>query len=674
MAIPAAIVTVVVSKIKGIQTANIANKESVYATVRVGSRKLGRTKIIRSAGEFAVGWELKVYPGSTQTIDIEVDLYEDRIAVGSGPDRIAHIVGQIAPPWTAQTYTFGNNPGVECVVKTRPVPGGGNQSARVPRNATGVAPTTTTSAPSQSFCVEITEIKGLCKPGYAPGSLGRPVRLAEYCAGYTSEDHQGRIYLNRNLSGAWSKDEQCIELTARVAVSGGTLPGSAKLRWIMEDPDDPFDDQPGVHRSGRKYIDPNDWVVSDTLGATGDDNEGKPDKTPCWEQVGTYAISNVNATSSETTFDTNNVSKVRLHCPNVAGDNLIVRAVVVEGGGVPVFPAETGIMTMWQRIDVEYVRMRTALELPVDQIAPNFEPACTQIDVAAERIVDDKEELAPSPDELSTEAFAYADSVFTHKNDPGWFCLISARYPYSPPPAPQLLLDGVGAKLGRGTYGTGTAGEYVQVDGDNPNVNSVRLTWNGMHVDFNTVESEYIYTGDKTRIWLQPHDIKRQFVAGDGRLSGTNYYFLPTSRMEGSNYIGSGYGGTGAVTLKASNIGHYTGGISPLKKVSGTQYFAGRTLIFTATRNAGPDFAASAVPTIVHELTHAFGFPHKCGYWDYRSPRDKTCCMNYGNHWMVDESLAVEPGSMKRQLSFHCARHLKELRRTHVEDNVVLQW
>jgi len=47
-------------------------------------------------------------------------------------------------------------------------------------------------------------------------------------------------------------------------------------------------------------------------------------------------------------------------------------------------------MTVWKRIDVEYVRMTNALSLPVKKVAPYFEPAFVQMDFTEERIVTPK--------------------------------------------------------------------------------------------------------------------------------------------------------------------------------------------------------------------------------------------------------------------------------------------
>jgi hypothetical protein len=77
---------------------------------------------------------------------------------------------------------------------------------------------------------------------------------------------------------------------------------------------------------------------------------------------------------------------------------------------------------------------------------------------------------------------------------------------------------------------------------------------------------------------------------------------------------------------------------------------------------------------MVHELTHAFGMPHKCAYFDFRAPRDKTCCMNYIPNWMADDAHNLVSGTSNRVGMDMCGRHLKEVRRVRLQDNKGLSW
>jgi hypothetical protein len=88
-----------------------------------------------------------------------------------------------------------------------------------------------------------------------------------------------------------------------------------------------------------------------------------------------------------------------------------------------------------------------------------------------------------------------------------------------------------------------------------------------------------------------------------------------------------------------------------------------------------PGFVDDVISTVVHELTHAFGMPHKCGYWDWRTPRRHSCCMNYDVTWLVGpppdfKLLENTVGQTGNEL---CGRHLMEVRRVHLERNKALK-
>jgi hypothetical protein len=136
-----------------------------------------------------------------------------------------------------------------------------------------------------------------------------------------------------------------------------------------------------------------------------------------------------------------------------------------------------------------------------------------------------------------------------------------------------------------------------------------------------------------------------------------------------------------------------TGGISPPRpRFHG--YFCGRTVVFThhhafaepapagappADVHLGLVFRSTALEdmldTCSHELGHAFGTPHKCGYFDWKVERTRTCTMNYNDHPMLEEETETSiVGSMERRGVEFCGRHLKVIRRTHLEDNNALEW
>jgi outer membrane protein OmpA-like peptidoglycan-associated protein len=86
-----------------------------------------------------------------------------------------------------------------------------------------------------------------------------------------------------------------------------------------------------------------------------------------------------------------------------------------------------------------------------------------------------------------------------------------------------------------------------------------------------------------------------------------------------------------------------------------------------------------AINTIVHEFGHAFGFPHKCGYFTFENPAAFSCCMNYFQSWLY--TLDTQNDAAKRQVmrfnegkegKHFCAQHTHGMRRAHLEDNPVM--
>ena len=77
---------------------------------------------------------------------------------------------------------------------------------------------------------------------------------------------------------------------------------------------------------------------------------------------------------------------------------------------------------------------------------------------------------------------------------------------------------------------------------------------------------------------------------------------------------------------------------------------------------------------VVHEFVHAFGMPHKCGHRDWRTPREHTCCMNYGSTWLIDAADHLIPKTNGKMGNHMCARHFMEVRRVHIERNKGLNW
>jgi hypothetical protein len=87
-----------------------------------------------------------------------------------------------------------------------------------------------------------------------------------------------------------------------------------------------------------------------------------------------------------------------------------------------------------------------------------------------------------------------------------------------------------------------------------------------------------------------------------------------------------------------------------------------------------PRFDHEMIQTIVHELVHAFGLPHICGYWDWQTPRKTSCAMNYPDNGIFGADGKLHGGDADKMGLELCGRHIKEIRRTHLEDNPGLAW
>ncbi|WP_437930755.1 hypothetical protein WMF37_16515 [Sorangium sp. So ce291] len=532
--------------------------------------------------------------------------------------------------------------------------------------------------------VRIVDIKGLYLPGF-PDSSAPPgtTRAAGYSPGYKSLDDQGRVYINRDLDGEWARNTQLIEITVEVTSLEGELPDDARIRWSARDPDDPFNERPEVHPDWAPTLDENDYDASGSyVTPTGEDNEGTTDSRPGWEEVEGYALSDATETSASTAI-AGMRSTIRRRMTDIAGDNLIVRAElegVAEAAG-----DETGIMTLWRRIDVEYIRMESAPPLPVEAVPKHFEPVFTQLDFAEERVIQDRQRLALDANTLGETASRFVSEVFSHAGEPGWFCLIAALEPH---PVPQAR----GAQLFTGmvTILDGGEGErrreYVEIPGDHPDAGQVMFRWDGEQIGFAVAMAAVLDDPPRTRLWLEPHDIQSQFTAGDGSVAHAyrdRLFFFPRARRRGAAWEPPGYGVPQRVEADVRGPGAaYVAGMSPTIDIGPARYFAGRTIVFTQHRawwdpereQPRPGYERHTLHTVVHELTHAFGMPHKCGYFDYLTPRQTTCCMNYRSHWMIDADQQLIPGTAGQVGHDLCGRHVKETRRVRLEANRGLRW
>lgn len=465
---------------------------------------------------------------------------------------------------------------------------------------------------------KITEIKGLYKPGHNdPADVAADTnRSAGYKAGYKSEDNKGRIYLNHipradasvDWQTLWKKDTQYIELTAELQPAGKKYPRYAEIIWEWSDPDDPSN--AGMRDDAAAEVDTNDFNAGTPQGATEGDNLGKcdfPKKDagfePQWEAIAPYTLRAVPGTKTCRTLVKDGVSKVRFHATNVGGDNFKIKAVVwqlmrlIDKGA-----DETGIMTMWKRIDVEYRKMPSALDIPVEKVPPFFAPAFVQMDFTKPLPVDDKEFMAETRDGLdpvtSKLVTAPGNGVFANEKKPGWFVLIAARQ------ATKDVGTAFPVRLYRGpgevkpiTYSDGTKGEVVVVPAvlsEKPaEINFIEAagmaSFNAWRFDVNSPQK------GQTTVHLNSIDYQSDFVPNDGLVGEAgkggsydhtdDYYAQSIVTEPGHSRHGTGFGFTNPVQVSMfSKGGRSTAGQSPETKHAGKDYFAGKTIIFTQHR------------------------------------------------------------------------------------------
>jgi hypothetical protein len=284
--------------------------------------------------------------------------------------------------------------------------------------------------------------------------------------------------------------------------------------------------------------------------------------------------------------------------------------------------------------------------------------------------------------------------VFTHKGQPGWFFLGAAGLPYPLPPVthdPFILSDD-------STYNF--SGTTLEVSGDAADATFVSIDWkDAAGVDQNASFSVNRHTtpvvsGGKTKMRLFGNDVTPEFTGHDTdgstkKAMASTILFFPRNEWhpDPAPLEPGGYGiPTIGATVSVFGPGEeFTTGVSPTVKVAarpGDEFFAGRTILFTHTEKFSTGtpphpvdkFNEKVLSTVVHEFIHSFGMPHKCGQWNWRTPRKESCCMNYSITWLLDSSKHLVPNTVNKVGKDMCGRHLMEIRRVHLEKNLGLRW
>jgi hypothetical protein len=706
MSIPAAIVRIRLRTLRVLEyhtQFRVVAAKRAYALAFIGRRRIGRSRVVKAVDPYdfdedvgAFTHEVRVAAGEVVAVRVEVwDPTDERAP-------IAEVAGTVAAPWLSGPRTATTDHlAIGFDVFTRRV--GASPSAGVVARAAEDTPPFNTLLVRDQVVVEIVDVDGLYEPDprHADGEPNARRRR-----GYTSEDDKGRVYINRDLAGKWTKDLQLVEVHARVTAVSGFMPDNARVRWTVLDADDPSNDDPTMHEEAGRYVDRADYDpnTGEHRGARAFDNEGQLDRDPRFEEVGPFTLEQVDESEARSLIvldpvkpgaPTTGQTKVRIHCPNVAGDNLIVRAEVIADTSVEVFAAETGIMSMWNRIDVEYVRMKNALPLPVDGVPRHFEPAFAQLDFAPERVVADQPTLGKDAEAFFTTIHARSSEFFAHEKDPGWFCVLAANLAYpKPSPGPPLYSGDVmlSTLVGAG----GTPLEMLDVPGEHHTATRATLRWGDPPVStmfdaffVDVLPDPSDATKRITRFQISPHSYWPYFRPNND--DGPMFQFGPRFGHDGQTWRAGGYGvPTGPLSATIQPEAEYTLRGLSLNDPDAGGHTMGRTFVLThalddATGKPPANVAARLENTLVHELAHDFDLGHNCGYWDHRTERKEACASCYDGQWRLVLPVSIYDGLelalplLESDTGFRvgarlCGRHVYAIRRVRLEDNPALGW
>jgi len=648
----------------------------VYFLAEVGGRSKGRSPTFRVTPNSTLdlkgttySWEFRVL-GTPSPISVKVDCWDHNPR--SADDPLGSLTTSVGPPWSAKKEkrtATGANFDLAYSVDVTSVSIGKNTVALVSRQATGSSYKSTLKAPNVALVV-LTKISGLYKPGHDDRAAPAPgtTRGSGYLKGYLSEDDKGRIFRNRTPKGEWKKNTQYIELTVRIEPATIKLPSGAKVTWSFEDPDDPTNEGPDVHEEAGRILDPNDYGVASKTGAKPIDNDpsSKKKASARFEEVDPkYALS-----GSDTAIDLpTRTTKVRFHVSDIAGDNYKIKATVKPDPTIDMsIPGETGIMTVWDRIDLEYVKMASAAELPVDQIAAHYDIACAQVDVSLKRIVSGAADLAVmGPDNRSAydkcDKYATkASGQFTKEGEGGWFFIVAANR-MLPTKTATILWEGDAKAHGafvRLPSAVTLSETPAVVRVFNPakvsGMGSPKPNDRDIHIKFQVRKAPGSDLNITPHDFHLPQDPDTSFLDAD--LSHYGFAIGTTISVQVM-----GFGDQSLVTA----------GISPGGADIGTKhFFGGRLLVFTQSMDT-----AEFIRVLCHELCHAFDNAHKCGNWDWVRRADrKSCCMNYWFQFVLDGAVPRAPilWTQNRANADLCGPHIRRMRDYHLQDNPGLKW
>jgi hypothetical protein len=651
-------------------------------------------------------WEIDLRVEPNEVVPVRVGVYSADCRptitmdgdVIPAPVEAAAFVDRIEPPWSSVSRILKTAAGtLKYTIETRPIP------TRTP-SLTGVPAVDETKVLGQTWTrvvLTITDIEGLYRANAAGG--------ADRLPGYTGLDYCGRIYLNRPRDDPkkWKKNHQSILLSAKVdVVEGLKLGADAKVEWTIEVPNDISNDAQNVSRASGPLIDPGDYDdACNPIGAHDEGNVGTVDNPKHFEGVPGFALSDIDPDIEAgfpgrraRTAVVKGESKVIIHCPNIAGDRIRVRATVkakaleLDPDHTEVFEDWTGVLHMWNRFDVEYIKAPSAAPLDLTAIPPRFVMKRAQLDFTTTDLEKDPEfpkiswdeEVKAGVDKLVMRAKKLTKRV----GQPGWLFLVSIHK--DPDGRPRPTDDEMKWFVsGAATLQSATGSEDVylaEIDpaswaGLGPNI-SAKFEWNdgaprvrGAVVTIadggKVVKgAATIATTRVTVTEIEGYEIQFGFGGKDqdpigldlfdSHMADSTLWVLPTRQRgeaptglpevadSGAPWRPGGWGAPSSLRISFRKKGWGF-------KLGVTHWPVSFLYTDNILTNPGADSldptAGTTLHTAVHELTHNFAMvSDECGFWDWR--HERACCMTYGAQWMLGPG-KLAPESSEGSLHVH---------------------
>jgi len=492
---------------------------------------------------------------------------------------------------------------------------------RIPRISSTLVfaapPLPSLSAPSQvpievRAGVRLTEVRGLYKPGYhdPADEAAHHRRQSGYLKGYKSQDDRGRIFINGiprvDPSVSWedvkAKDRQYIELRAEVDVFAGTLPAGAELLWEWSDPDDPSD--ASMRKEAALEIDGNDFVHGHRKGKEGGDNLGlcdfpqpKASTEPAFEALPGFSCTPGGpGTRRCTTSVVGQVSEVRFHCTDAGGDNFQIKVSLVPRAGLDVASTDqTGVMTMWKRIDLEHRRIPGAVSVSLERVPTAFAKGFVQLDIRREQLTQhpewDRPYLADERRAIEASCEELVRKEFKHHEKPGWFFFCSAREASSPQGEDSKCIYDGEATIHWHNTERGTEQVFLLDVRLEEEAALLYAREGDKTVLFFVNKNEHDETTGNSRLGIDPVTYHPDFEPGDGSEDAGESHaidYFPLSRYfrASKQWEAPGLGLSRKVHVNIHSAGPaFLGGQSPWavtgKAEKKKKYYAGRTIFFS---------------------------------------------------------------------------------------------